>query len=163
MTSFKPPFRSQLTPHAEINNFIKNTEEYLTGLSEDLNTAFAEVPQMSETPQRIGTWVDGSPVYRKAFDVLLKDMSEVDYADALSNTAFTVATISDSGSAYPISTFCAYVATNGTLHYCGISTLTDTAVDFGLDFGVTIPEDQSYCTTEHYYGYIDFIQTGDAE
>ena len=84
MTSFKPPFSSQLTPHAEINNFIKNTEEYLTGLSEDLNTAFAEVPQMSETPQRIGTWIDGTPIWRKAFRIKLADLSQSEYERQLS-------------------------------------------------------------------------------
>lgn len=160
MTTFKPPVPAQLTPYAELNLFIQNIQNYLTQLSTDLNAAF--VPQMSETPQRIGTWIDGSPIYRKAFDVLLKDMPEADYADALSNSAFSVGMISDSGSAYPISAFCAYAATNDNLYYCGISTLTDTAVDFGFAFGMSIPDDQSECDGERYYGYIDFIQTGDA-
>lgn len=126
----------------------------------EIGLAVMEGTQYSDTQQRIGTWIDGSPIYRKAFDALLKDMPEADYADALSNSAFTVM-ISGSDSAYPIGAFCAYADANGVLYHCGINALADISVDFGFSFGMAIPKDQSDCTTERFYGYIDFIQTGD--
>ena len=120
--------------------------------------------QYSKTPQRIGAWIDGKPIYRMAFDVLLKDMDAVDYGDLLSSQLFYVCTSTGSGVTYPISTFCAYTDTNGTarlLYPCGIDAFNEFFVAFAVPDGVTIPEDQSDCTDERYYGYIDFIQTGD--
>lgn len=159
MTTFKPPVPAQLTPYAEINNFINSIQNYLTQLSTDLNTAF--VPQMSETPQRIGTWIDGTPIYRKAFDVLLKDLDAVDYGDILRNQAFYASTVSDSGTAYPISAFCAYDWDTSLLGFCPVASASGSWIEFAVPNGVTIPEDQSDCTDERYYGYIDFIKTGD--
>lgn len=138
------------TPYAEDNENNVNLYNALSELSDGAD--------YKTTPQKIGTWIDGNPIYRKAFDVLLKDMEAVSYDDMLSNQAFTVGMISDSGSAYLINAFCAYADENGTLYHCGIDALTDTAVDFAIPDGVTIPEDQSDCTTERYYGYIDYIQ-----
>lgn len=150
---------NKLPPHLgnlHLGTILKNMAD-----SVDASAAAVEgLTTYSETPVRIGTWggVDGSPVYRKAFDVLLKDMDAADYGDILATSAFTEV-MNESGSAYPIYTFCAYADANDALYTCS-KELSNTAIEFGIPLGVTIPEDQSDCTTERYYGYIDFIKTG---
>ena len=52
-------------------------EKILTGTISSENTSFCGY---STTPQRIGTWVDGTPVWRKAFDTTL---TELDISDGV--------------------------------------------------------------------------------
>lgn len=155
---------NKLSPH--LGNLHFGT--VLAGISAQGDTAdataakLAEMQSYSETPKQIGTWIDGSPVYRKAFDVLLKEMPEAEYADILSNSVFTVSTVIGSIAAYLTSAFCAYDDGADSLYHCGIENLNGFLIDFGVPDAVTIPEDQSDCTDERYYGYIDFIKPGDA-
>lgn len=146
-----PPYLGNI----HFGTILKDMSDTVDSVSDTVDS----MSEYSEQPKKIGAWIDGSPIYRKAFDVLLKDLEAVDYADIINNSAFTIGMISVSGSANLISAFCAYADANGALYPCDMNTFNDTAVNFGFAFGFTIPEDQSDCTTERYYGYIDFIKT----
>lgn len=80
---------NKLSPH--LGNLHFGT--VLAGISAQGDTAdataakLAEMQSYSETPQRIGTWIDGTPIYRIAFAKKIADLCETktDFDAVISN------------------------------------------------------------------------------
>jgi hypothetical protein len=184
MTTFKPPVPAQFTPYAELNLFIQNIQNYLTQLSTDLNAAF--VPQMSETPQRIGTWVDGTPIWRVAFEVKIADIFDNadDFETALSDGVISIGYTFDLGIvSHDVYTALVNASAIFTNSVATKSPIDDVMLPFGngapwgnADIALSnylkdllTSVGYSGLTDEGIYGYIDFatpesnIKTGDAE
>ena len=62
------------TAYAESNTNNKNTYDYLTGLCDEIECG----QSYSQIPVRIGTWIDGTPVWRAAFKVELTESIKSD-------------------------------------------------------------------------------------
>lgn len=114
-------------------------------------------------PVNIGVWVDGSPVYRIAIDWLLKDLDPIDFQDIVDNHEFYIS--------FGTGHFGDPVAMRGVFFdgetYFDCKGEAISAVSPGSGAGATgvafditglLPNtDQSDCTTERCYGYVDYI------
>lgn len=144
-----PPIQ---TAYAENNTNNNNFYECLTGVVD----AVGGMAEYSTTPVQVGTWVDGSPVYRVAIDVVCADVDAETYKYIYNHNGYLLS-IQTTGSKTVINNTVVFGSPVDGVTVC-TTTITEQGILVSVPkFGDLLPEDQTDCTTERFYGYVEFV------